>query len=109
MDELINKLKEPVKNIYKMQKDKLKKLKKIVNYVIKNNYSDESDIEHLLDTLLDVTYILGDEVKNTYYNLLNYYKTINEEASMDYEKFYLEIINEAENKDSLEEKNKVKK
>ena len=46
--------------------------------------------------LLDLAYWFGKEIEKEYYDLLEYYKKIDFDVAKDYERFYLEIINEEE-------------
>lgn len=60
-----------------------------VNYIIKNNITNFNTIENTLDKILDLRFYFGDSVNELYYGLLNYYKTLNIEASNDYKKIYI--------------------
>ncbi len=79
-----------------LSKQQFEMLNIMVNNIINNKVTDYRIIEHVFDLLLDVTYILGDQTRNLYYKLLEYYKTIDVLSSMDYEKYYLEIVGEKE-------------
>ena len=46
--------------------------------------------------LLDLAYWFGKGIEKEYYDLLKYYKKIDLDVAKDYERFYLEIINEEE-------------
>ena len=79
-----------------LSKQQFEMLNIMVNNIINNKVTDYRTIEHVFDLLLDVTYILGDQTRNLYYKLLEYYKTIDVLSSMDYEKYYFEIVGENE-------------
>ncbi|MBR3696948.1 MAG: hypothetical protein IKM97_01550 [Clostridia bacterium] len=46
--------------------------------------------------LLDLAYWFGKEIEKAYYDLLKYYKKMDLDVAKDYERFYLEILNEEE-------------
>lgn len=94
IDELVSSLKEPIKELGQLQEQKLALEKENVEYIINNKIKSELKIERILDNLIDLTYWYGLEIKETYYKLLNYLKTINIKLSEEYEKYYLEIIEE---------------
>lgn len=94
VDNLIEKLKTPLAELNNMQLKQLDFLKSETNFVIKNNIKDKKRIEKDFDILLDLAYWFGKEIEKEYCNLLNYYKKIDLEVAKDYERFYLEIINE---------------
>ncbi len=96
IDELVETLKEPMQKLNKMQEIQLNFLIGEVKNIINNDIKDEQRIEKVFDMLLDLTYWYGDDIKTIYYDLLKYYEKINLNASKEYEKFYLEIINEEE-------------
>ena len=89
----------------KRSKQQLKDITIYIDNIINTNISNKTIIEKTFDALLDLTYILGQEVESVYYRLLNYYKSIDLEAANDYETFYLEIINEDEKYTLKKEKN----
>ena len=93
MDELIDSLRE----VNKLQNIKLDYVKKEIKFILDNSIIDNQKIEKTFDELLDLTYWFSEEIEPIYYKLLDYYKNINLEASKDYEKFYLEIIEELNN------------
>lgn len=95
IDELVSSLKEPMKELGKLQKQKLTLEKENIEYIINNKIKNELEIEIIFDNLIDLTYWYGLEMKETYYKLLNYLKNINVKLSEEYEKYYLEIIEEA--------------
>ena len=73
---------------------KLDILKDKVDYIISNKISDKKEIEFTLDNILDLVYWYGENIKELYYSLLEYYKDIDLKSADDYEKLYLDIINE---------------
>ena len=96
VDNLIKELKIPIVELNNMQLMQLNFLKGEVDYVIKNSVKDKKRIEKDFDMLLDLAYWFGKEIEKEYYDLLKYYKKIDLEVAKDYERFYLEIINEEE-------------
>ncbi len=94
IDELVSSLKVPMKELGQLQKQKLALEKENIEYIIDNKIKNEIEIEKVLDNLIDLTYWYGLEIKETYYKLLNYLKNINVKLSEEYEKYYLEIIEE---------------
>ena len=96
VDNLIKELKIPIVELNNMQLMQLNFLIGEVDYVIKNSVKDKKRIEKDFDMLLDLAYWFGKEIEKEYYDLLKYYKKIDLEVAKDYERFYLEIINEEE-------------
>lgn len=94
IDELVSSLKKPMKELGQLQKQKLTLEKENIEYIINNKIKNEVEIEKILDNLIDLTYWYGLEIKETYYKLLIYLKNINVKLSEEYEKYYLEIIEE---------------
>lgn len=92
MEDIIESIKEPILELRKIGIEELKNVKVKIGYIIKNNIKDENIIEHTLDELLNLTYIFGSDIEDVYYNLVDYYKTIDLESSNDYKKYYLSII-----------------
>lgn len=96
IDKLINDLKEPMAELNNMQLTQLNILRDEVNYIINNNIKDEKKIEKTFDMLVDLLYWFGEEIEDLYFKLVNYSKKINIDIANDYEKIYIEIINEEE-------------
>ena len=96
VDNLIEELKTPMIELNNMQLMQLNFLKGEVDYVIKNSVKDKKRIEKDFDMLLDLAYWFGKGIEKEYYDLLKYYKKIDLDVAKDYERFYLEIINEEE-------------
>lgn len=96
IDKLINDLKEPMAELNNMQLTQLNFLRDEVNYIINNNIKDEKKIEKTFDMLVDLLYWFGEEIEDLYFELVNYSKKINKDIANDYEKIYIEIINEEE-------------
>lgn len=94
VDNLIEELKTPMIELNNMQLMQLNFLKDEVDFVIKNSVKDKKRIEKDFDMLLDLVYWFGKELQREYYNLIEYYKQIDLDVAKDYERFYLEIINE---------------
>ena len=78
---------------------KLDILKDKVDYIISNKISDKKEIEFTLDNILDLVYWYGENIKELYYSLLEYYKTINLNNARDYENIYLDIIEGCDDND----------
>ena len=90
-------MKKSVKEIKKLKvllDNKLVILKDKVDYIISNKISDKKEIEFTLDNILDLVYWYGENIKELYYSLLEYYKDIDLKSADDYGKLYLDIINE---------------
>ena len=96
VDNLVEELKTPMIELNNMQLMQLNFLKGEVDYVIKNSVKDKKRIEKDFDMLLDLAYWFGKGIEKEYYDLLKYYKKIDLNVAKDYERFYLEIINEEE-------------
>ena len=96
VDELINELKEPIKELNNMQLTQLNFLRDEVNYIINNNIKEERRVLKTFDMLLDLVYWFGEDIEDVYLKLMKYYRKIDLDAANDYERFYNEIINEEE-------------
>ena len=94
VDELINELKGPIKELNNMQLTQLNFLRDEVNYIINNNIKDEKKIEKTFDMLVDLLYWFGEEIEDLYFELVKYSKKINIDIANDYENIYIEIIKE---------------
>ena len=89
----MKKLVTEMKKLEVLLDKKLDILKDKVDYIISNKISDKKEIEFTLDNILDLVYWYGENIKELYYSLLEYYKDIDLKSADDYEKFYLDIIN----------------
>ena len=87
-------LKAFAENLKRIHEQNLEDIKKQVDDIISVKLEDEKIIEHTFDQLLDLAYYYGTDIQKVYYKLLDYYEKINLEASEDYKKLYLEILNE---------------
>lgn len=96
INELISGLIEPLKKLQQLQLERLKIEEEHIKIIMKNRIQSESEIEKVLDKLLDLAYWYGEEIEETYYSLLNYFKNINQQSSEEYEKYYIDIIMEDE-------------
>lgn len=94
VDNLIEELKTPIIELNKLQLVQLNFLKEEIDYVIKNSVKDKKRIEKDFNMLLDLAYWFGKGIEKEYLHLLKYYKKIDLDVAKDYERFYLEIINE---------------
>ncbi len=95
-------MEELVKEIKKLEvllDNNLGMLKDKVDYIISNKISDKKEIEFTLDNILDLVYWYGENIKELYYSLLEYYKTINLNNARDYENIYLDIIEGCDDND----------
>ena len=95
-------MEELVKEIKKLEvllDNNLGMLKDKVDYIISNKISDKKGIEFTLDNILDLVYWYGENIKELYYSLLEYYKTINLNNARDYENIYLDIIEGCDDND----------
>lgn len=94
INKLVSNLKDPIQELQQLQKQKLVLEKENIDYIINKKLKNKLEIEKSLDNLLGLTYWYGLEMNETFYKLLNYLKTIDINLSKDYEKYYLEIIEE---------------
>lgn len=94
IDKELEEIKSLGLDLQKIQKEKLNYEKDNVLNIINNKIEDEREILLTFDNLLDLAYWYGEEIKEIYYKLLDYYKNINIVASNDYKKYYLQIIEE---------------
>ena len=94
INKIIKDLEEPIKILNKINLERLKNIKRNINYIINNNIVDEKIIESVFDNLLDLIYFYGEELNQIYFDFLNYYECINKEACNEYKKLYLDIVNE---------------
>lgn len=95
-------MEELVKEIKKLEvllDNNLGMLKDKVDYIISNKISDKKEIDFTLDNILDLVYWYGENIKELYYSLLEYYKTINLNNARDYENIYLDIIEGCDDND----------
>lgn len=90
MEELIKKLIELNELEYKFILDD-------IDYILNNNIKSVKKIENVFDRMLNIAFLDSEKVKDIYYILLDYYKQINEENALEYNNFFLEIINEENN------------
>lgn len=95
MEELVKK----IKKLEVLLDNNLGMLKDKVDYIISNKISDKKEIEFTLDNILDLVYWYGENIKELYYSLLEYYKTINLNNARDYENIYLDIIEGCDDND----------
>lgn len=91
-------IKNLINEIIKLNQIEYKSIKKEINTVIINNIKDINIIEKLFDRLLNLLFIDPNIIKETYYDLIAYYKNINEEYAIEYEKIWIEQTNEDNNK-----------
>ena len=94
MDELINSLKGHFLELNKLQNEQLEIVNDEIEFIISNNIIDEKRIEKDFDILIDLLYWFGEDIKECYYKLTNFYKKINYDAGLEYEEIYMKIINE---------------
>ena len=81
-----------MKDFMKLERKVFSQSKRLVSNIIENDIRDCNYIEHTFDSLLDLTYVFGEDVRPTYYQLLNHYKKINPEGANDYESYFLEMF-----------------
>lgn len=91
-------IKNLINEIIKLNQIEYKSIQKEINTIIINNIKDINIIEKLFDRLLNLLFIDPNIIKETYYVLLDYYKTINEEYATEYEKLWKEQTNQDNNK-----------
>ncbi len=76
-------------DINELQNINLLNVQDEVSYIIRNNITNCNIIENTLDKILDLRIYFGDSINELYYKLINYYESINREASNDYKKIYI--------------------
>lgn len=96
LEKFIDELKEINELLRKLNETEFKKIRVLVDEVIKNEITDENTIGHVFDRMLDLDFIDECEIKKIYFKLLDYSKQINEDLSYDYKEFYDEKYNENE-------------
>lgn len=96
IDDLIDEIRAPMVELNNMQLTQLNFIKSEVDSIIKNKIRDTKRIQKTFDMLLDLVYWFGNEIEKEYYVLLEYYKKVDCDVAKDYERFYIEIINEEE-------------
>lgn len=96
IDDLIEELRIPMAELNNMQLTQLNFIKSEIDFIIKNKIMETNRIQKTFDMLLDLVYWFGNEIEKEYYDLLKYYKKIDIDVAKDYERFYIEIINEEE-------------
>ena len=79
MKELFNSIKEIIENFNKKIVEMMPELEANVELIISNKSKNKNEIEHLLDTLLDIG--LHGFGKKSFIKLLEYYKTIDSEGA----------------------------
>lgn len=80
--QLLNEIKQIIESFNQSLAIHLPALKIEVNGIIERNSKDSNEIEHCLDTLLSLT--IHGVADNLFIQLLEYYKTVNEEGAMFY-------------------------
>ena len=100
-DKIFSEIKGYAEQLNELQMVEFHIVKNKINNIMKNKIKDSNLISHTFDELLDLAWFYGDGVYNLYYKFLAYYRKIDKEAADDYERFYLEILDEDE--ESLEE------
>ncbi len=83
-------LKEMVQIIQRMNKTEIEEIEELVDDIIKYKNKDESTISSVFDKMLSMVFVAEEDLKETYYKLVNYTKKFNKELSKDYEEFFIE-------------------
>lgn len=92
MDNILDSFRIPISKLNKLLLEQLKLVNQNISFVISEQIKDEKIIEHLFDKLLDLLSFFGDDIEESYYVLLDYYKNINLDATRFYEQMYLEAL-----------------
>lgn len=100
MDNILDSFRIPISKLNKLLLEQLKLVNQDISFVISEQIKDETIIEHLFDKLLDLVDVFGDDIEDSYYALLDYYKNINLDATRFYEQMYLEALDIKQNKKS---------
>ena len=93
---IINELKEPLKQLNDMQKMRAQIIENDVNQIISSNNKDINLIDKVFDKLVDILYYDYTLIEQSYLNLVNYCKNVDEDIADFYYQEYLKIINEEE-------------
>lgn len=93
-DKNIDDIKELVEVIEKINERQIWESKELVDDIIKYKYEDEETISMVFDKMLSIGFAAEYDIKQIYYNLLNYVKKFNKELSEDYEKIFIEQFQE---------------
>ena len=89
MDKLVKQISNSIEQLQALFQAQLPTLELAVNDLIKSNTKDEEEIYRLMDVLLDFQFVgIGEDV---FLKLLEYCKTVNQEAAADYKEIYEEI------------------
>ena len=88
-EELINSISSLIQNQIEFQKGYLDLLEESFAFIKYRNITRESQIERLLDEVLNM--FQTEEVRDLYTRICSYYHTINREAARDYANIYLEL------------------
>ena len=78
-DNLVSDIAAMINSLKPMAEAALKESKPRVDYIIENKIVDANEIEHLLENLLNLILSGTDDIY--FFKLLNYYATIDKEAS----------------------------
>lgn len=90
-------MEELIKKLIELNELEYKFILEDVDYILSNNIKSVKKIENVFDRMLNIAFLDSEKVKDIYYILLDYYKQINEENALEYNNFFLEIINEENN------------
>jgi hypothetical protein len=91
-----------VEQLQELTKISLAQLEPQVEYIIRNSITDNNEIEHLLDSLLDCAG-MSDDGLLLFKRLCRYYFPINEAATADYVYIYRDLYDSAGEDKSAEE------
>ena len=87
---VVSELKPIVKKLNKLNKIEYDNLVSEVEGIISFSIKDEQIIEHTLDRILNLLFFDENKIDSLFFRLLNYYDTLNKEASNAYRMIYMD-------------------
>ena len=87
---VVSELMPIVKKLNRLHKIEYDSLVSEVNGIIDYSIKDEQIIEHTLDRILNLLFFDENKIDSLFFRLLNYYDTLNKEASNAYRMIYMD-------------------
>ncbi len=92
MKDLVDQIMPQIQSLQNLAKSQLPALQAELNFLIDTHSQDGNRIEHLLDNFLNFTLLGVGEAQ--FIQLLEYYKTVDQEGAADYWRYYEEMLAE---------------
>jgi hypothetical protein len=92
MKDLVDQIMPQILSLQNLSKSQLPALQAELNFLIDTHSQDENRIEHLLDNFLNFMLLGVGEAQ--FIQLLEYYKTVDQEGAADYWRYYEEMLAE---------------